>query len=278
MQDLGRIEIDITASAGEPGSTSATGGGGGDEGDAGGGGGGGTRGVLARIAAAMRGVVATITKFAMVLSAIGGVIAGVVNKVVDGLKRLHAITMEVHNALRDYSPAIQVAEMMNEIAMMQTKFRLAGTAGTGLAAMATEQGRIDRAMLELKTTVAGFGAAILTPILRLIARTLEIINAYVPRIQEMLAQLLTYIGELVRSLGGMFTAAGSSVFGTGLSRMFPGIFPGLVGSGQMLEVLGNKIITMADDVRAINRNTSPTSMVDINQPFLDDLRLMGAKI
>jgi Holliday junction resolvasome RuvABC endonuclease subunit len=277
MQDLGRIEIDITTSAGEPGSTSATGGGGGDEGGDGGGGRG-TRSVLSRIALAMRGVAGAIAKAGMVIAVIVGVIAKVVEKVIEGLKRLYAITMEVHNALRDYSPAIQVAEMMNEIAMMQTKFRLAGTAGTGLAAMATEQGRIDRAMLELKTTVAGFGAAILTPILRLSARTLEIINAYIPRIQEMLAQLLANFGELVRNAGAMFFSAHSSVFGTGLSRMFPTIAPGLFGTGLTLEVLGNKIITMADDVRAINRNTSPTSMVDINQPFLDDLRLMGAKI
>lgn len=277
MQDLGRIEIDITASAGEPGSTSATGGGGAGGGDEGGGGGG-VKGIAARIALAMRGVVATIVKFGAVLSAIGGVIAGVVEKVVDGLKRLHAITMEVHNALRDYSPAIQIAEMMNEIAMMQTKFRLAGSAGAGLAGMAAEQGRIDRAMLELKTTVAGFGAAILTPILRLIARTLELLNAYIPRIQEMLANILTYIGELVRSLGTMFSAAGSAMFSSGLNRMFPGIFPGIAGSGQFLQVLGDKIVTMADDVRAINRNTSPTSTIDINQPFLDDLRLMGANI
>lgn len=275
MQDLGRIEIDITASAGEPGSTSATGGGGAGGGDEGGGGGG-VKGIAARIALAMRGVVAAIVKFGAVLSAIGGVIAGVVGKVVDGLKRLHAITMEVHNDLRDYSPAIQIAEMMNEIAMMQTKFRLAGSAGAGLAGMAAEQGRIDRAMLELKTTVAGFGAAILTPILRLIARTLELLNAYIPRIQEMLANILTYIGELVRSLGTMFSAAGSSC--SGLNRMFPGIFPVIAGSGQFLQVLGDKIVTMADDVRAINRNTSPTSTIDINQPFLDDLRLMGANI
>lgn len=277
MQDLGRIEIDITASAGEPGSTSATGGGGAGGGDEGGGGGG-VKGIAARIALAMRGVVATIVKFGAVLSAIGGVIAGVVGKVVDGLKRLHAITMEVHNALRDYSPAIQIAEMMNEIAMMQTKFRLAGSAGAGLAGMAAEQGRIDRAMLELKTTVAGFGAAILTPILRLIARTLELLNAYIPRIQEMLANVLTYIGELVRSLGTAFSAAGSTMFGTGLSRMFPGIAPGLTATGGLFQVLGDKIVSMADDVRAINRNTSPTSTIDINQPFLDDLRLMGANI
>ena len=254
MQDLGRIEIDITASAGEPGSTSATGGGGGG-GDEGGGGGGG-KGISARIALAMRGVVATIVKFGAVLSAIGGVIAGVVGKVVDGLKRLHAITMEVHNALRDYSPAIQIAEMMNDIAMMQTKFRLAGSAGAGLAGMATEQGRIDRAMLELKTTVAGFGAAILTPILRLIARTLELLNAYMPRIQEMLANVLTYIGELVRSLGTAFSAAGSSMLGTGLSRMFPGIAPGLMGTGGLFQVLGDKIVSMADDVRTIKDRKS----------------------
>ena len=272
MQDLGRIVIDIN----EKGSAKA-------EGISGVGQMAGAEGG-AEAAAAASGEISTLATAAGFASTAFTAVAGVftvltkvVGEVGKALLALNRFVLEVASDLRDYSPGIQLAEMQNQIAMVNTRFRMGMQYGGAIGAQMLEVGRIDRAFVEIRSAFAGMGAIFLRPITKYVADVLDNLKEYLPKFTEAMAKAAEAVAVMVQlsSYGGT-----SSV----LARMAVGYTHGAQGQRLFDEMqpgggIAAAFREMARDLRALNRKT-PDPKIDsgaLNQPFLADLKLMGMK-
>lgn len=181
----------------------------------------------------------------------------------DSLMKLHQFIMAAADDLREFSPAIQLADMTNEIAMTMQKFRLGMVVGPAIANQVAQAGRIERSLSQIRSFAAGVGAAFLAPITENVAKILEQLVAYLPKLVEILSSVTQGIAE-------MFNKLGSSLLFSGISPMFG-------GSLMMISTtLQTKVVPALNQIA---RNTQqPIDFTAVNQPFLNDLRLMGAKI
>lgn len=181
----------------------------------------------------------------------------------DSVMKLHQFIMSAANDLREFSPAIQLADMTNEIAMTMQKFRLGMVVGPAIANQVAQAGRIERSLSQIRSFAAGVGAAFLAPITENVAKILEQVVAYLPKLVEILSSVTQGIAE-------MFNKLGSSLLFSGISPMFG-------GSLMMISTtLQTKVVPALNQIA---KNTQqPIDFTAQNQPFLNDLRLMGAKI
>lgn len=181
----------------------------------------------------------------------------------DSVMKLHQFIMAAADDLREFSPAIQLADMTNEIAMTMQKFRLGMVVGPAIANQVAQAGRIERSLAQIRSFAAGVGAAFLAPITENVAKILEQVVAYLPKLVEILSSVTQGIAE-------MFNKLGSSLLFSGISPMFG-------GSLMMISTtLQTKVVPALNQIA---RNTQqPIDFTAQNQPFLNDLRLMGAKI
>ena len=181
----------------------------------------------------------------------------------DSVMKLHQFIMAAADDLREFSPAIQLADMTNEIAMTMQKFRLGMVVGPAIANQVAQAGRIERSLAQIRSFAAGVGAAFLAPITENVAKILEQLVAYLPKLVEILSSVTQGIAE-------MFNKLGSSLLFSGISPMFG-------GSLMMISTtLQTKVVPARNQIA---RNTQqPIDFTAVNQPFLNDLRLMGAKI
>ena len=257
MQDLGRIVIDIN----EQGSAKA-------EGISGVGQMAGAENGAEAAAAASEeiGALASAAGFASVaFAAVAGVftvLTKVVGEVGKALLALNRFVLEVASDLRDYSPGIQLAEVQNQIAMVNTRFRMGMQYGGAIGAQMLEVGRIDRAFVETKAVLAGIASIFLKPITKAVADLLEFVKAGIPKIIEILAVFMDGIGKIFESISNASDAlmlpSWLTSSATGMSKLF---------------------YQMGSDLRSLNRKT-PDQKIDygaLNQPFLADLKLMGMK-
>lgn len=203
-----------------------------------------------------------------------GMLVKAVGEVGKALMALNQFVMEVASDLRDYSPGIQLAEMQNQLAMVNTKFRMGMQYGGAIGAQMTEVGRIERAFVEIKSAFGGIGAVFLRPITKMVADIADVLKDSLPSIIEFLAKVADAIAEMFKNSSAatdMATWLGSklgmpSLLGLGLAG---GIF-----SAKMVQVFTQ----MGIDLRAIKHNTDPKiDYSKMNEPFLSDLRLMGVK-
>ena len=181
----------------------------------------------------------------------------------DSVMKLHQFIMSAADDLREFSPAIQLADMTNEIAMTMQKFRLGMVVGPAIANQVAQAGRIERSLAQIRSFAAGVGAAFLAPITENVAKILEQVVAYLPKLVEILSSVTQGIAE-------MFNKLGSSLLFSGISPMFG-------GSLMMISTtLQTKVVPALNQIA---KNTQqPIDFTAQNQPFLNDLRLMGAKI
>jgi len=254
MQDLGRIVIDIN----EQGSAKAEGISGianMAEGE-----GGGATEAIAEVGALAEVASTAAVAFTAVVGAFAA-LAKVVGKVGEALMALNRFVMEVANDLHDFSPGIQIAEMQNQIAMVYTKFRLGMQYGGAIGGQMLEVGRIDRSLLELKSAAGGIGAVFLKPITKFVADILDYVKGFIPKVIEYLASYADSLGKFFEMISN-----GSSKLG----------LPAWLSSSAMS--LSKSFYQIGQDLRAIKRNTDPAiDYAAMNEPFLQDLRLMGVQ-
>jgi phage-related tail protein len=268
MQDLGRIVIDIN----EQGSAKAEG----ISGIANMGQSGGSASSAMEELGMSAESVGAFAELSVAASAIAGVFAVISNAVVKttkALMELNTFVLQMANELREYSPGIQLAEMQNQIAMVNTKFRMGMQYGGAIGAQMLEVGRIDRSLLELKSAAAGIGAVFLKPITKMIADITEMLRDNIPKMIQFFASLSDAMATYSEFMMRLFV---------GLSQIFMGVSPGLgamfLGGNIVWAKLMQMFTQMGIDLRAIKNNTDPR--IDygaLNEPFLQDLRLMGVK-
>jgi len=267
MQDLGRIVIDINEQGG--GQTEGISGVG-DMDDGGGG--------MAEAAEDI-GAMASAASFASTaFTAVAGVFAvmtKVVNEVGKALLALNRFVLEVANDLRDYSPGIQLAEMQNQIAMVNTRFRMGMQYGGAIGAQMLEVGRIERTFVELRSSLAAMGAIFLRPITKYIADILEYVKSFLPAIAEGLAAFAEAVSKIVeaRKTATDYIAAGMSYVWNGQQGYDISMATNEGSAGAKL------LRDIARSLRNLDRK-APDQKIDygaMNEPFLADLRLMGMK-
>jgi hypothetical protein len=200
--------------------------------------------------------------------AMATVVVGAITKAfkmaIDAVMRLHQFIMGVASDLREFSPAIQIADMTNEIAMTMEKLRLGGIAGPAIAAQIQQAGRIERSLLTIKSFAAGVGAAFLAPMTEALAKILEAIVGFLPKILEALPNVVDATADLMQR-------GGAGLLSSGLG--FGGIGMGMIMLGGVLKT------QVVPTLQQIARNTQPQyDFTAANEPFVNDLRLMGARI
>lgn len=200
--------------------------------------------------------------------AMATVVVGAITKAfkmaIDAVMRLHQFIMGVASDLREFSPAIQIADMTNEIAMTMEKLRLGGIAGPAIAAQIQQAGRIERSLLTIKSFAAGVGAAFLAPMTEALAKILEAIVGFLPKILEALP-------NAVKATADLMQRGGAGLLSSGLG--FGGIGMGMIMLGGVLKT------QVVPTLQQIARNTQPQyDFTAANEPFVNDLRLMGARI
>lgn len=189
-------------------------------------------------------------------------LVGAVRKAIDGLVAMHRFIMDFADDIREFSPAIQLADMQNEIEAVRTKMGLAAGTGAAIGSQILQAGRIERSILQIRGFVAGIGAVFLAPITKMIADLLEWLQKFLPRVIEAIAAILDGIGNFI----------GTILPGSGVAKL-------LGVSDVTLRNVAQTFYQMAADIRSIKQNTSPMqNYTALNQPFIDDLRLMGARI
>lgn len=270
MQDLGRIVIDIN----EKGSAKA-------EGISGVGQMAGAESGSEAAAAASEeiGALASAAGFASTaFTAVAGVftvLTKVVTEVGKALIALNRFVLEVANDLRDYSPGIQLAEMQNQIAMVNTRFRMGMQYGGAIGAQMLEVGRIERSFVELRSGLAAVGAIFLKPITRYLADMLDYAKTFLPTIASGLAAIL----DAARAV---LEARQNSIDSTAAAMSY--IWNGQQGYDISMATnerspAAQLLKDIARSLRNIDRK-QPDQKIDygaLNQPFLADLKLMGMK-
>lgn len=269
MEDLGRIIIDVNAA-----------------GEGGGGGGGGSLAALRGGAGTVGGIIAgnlsqAGIRGAMGLPAVGGMVAemlSVVKKtglvglaittvlgglviqiqaVVTGFKVLARMADNLADAIADMDPSVLVARAQNEILMFQERLQASARFGGVMGGYETAGGRLDRAMFRLSASLGGIAAAVLTPLLNIAAYLADVIEKKaIPVIVDTAKKILLAIAQVFMDLANMY---GES----------PKMFWGFLAMSTSLSSMANSLGTLAN-----NSNQQTAS----NQPFIDDLRLMGARI
>ena len=200
--------------------------------------------------------------------AMATVVVGAITKAfkmaIDAVMRLHQFIMGVASDLREFSPAIQIADMTNEIAMTMEKLRLGGIAGPAIAAQIQQAGRIERSLLTIKSFAAGVGAAFLAPMTEALTKILEAIVGFLPKILEALP-------NAVKATADLMQRGGAGLLSSGLG--YGGIGMGMIMLGGVLKT------QVVPTLQQIARNTQPQyDFTAANEPFVNDLRLMGARI
>lgn len=166
--------------------------------------------------------------------------------------------------IRDYSPAIQAAEMQNEIAMTLTRFRVGGGLGGEFTAQIQQQGRVERSLVQISGYAAAIGSKFLGPILKAIADILDEVVTNLPKITQTIADVIEQVGSFIKNVLPTLMMAMNPLAGMAGTAMFQGL-------GVVLEQI-------AGNVRKIERNTKPDeNLAEVNRPFMDDIRLMTGR-
>lgn len=259
MQDLGRIVIDINE-----------GGGGKTEGVSGIGNiaeaaGGEAEGAEAAAAAAEElGALAAVSAgvaaaFAAIATVVVGAVA-VLKQVIKAMQWMHVQIMDFASSIADFSPDIALAEMDNQLKMAETKFQMGAAVGGQIAGYIGEIGGIERTITEIRGYMAGIFAAILKPIMRAVNAGLDYLKQFLPAIIDGIASLIDGLGNFMDGFA-----------------QFAGRFSDSVGNA--IGVVAHAVHDMAKDIRSIKTNTQKDpNFSQINQAFINDLRLMGARI
>lgn len=202
----------------------------------------------------MLAVAAKASLIGLAVTAALGAVVGVAKLVTGTFKMLDNAAAGLTETLAEMSPAVMVTRMRNELMMFTSRMRLAGETGAVLAAREEALGRIERSMFRLGSVVGVIGARFLTPIYDLLASILEAVERNIDVIQT-----------VVRAIGDIYAFIGRTLS-----------FIGNLGLGAFYNVIAAILNQIASALGIVARNTTPEYQG--NEPFIQDLRLMGVPI
>lgn len=248
MQDLGKITIDIN----EGGGSSAGGAGGSNLSD-----------ILPSKSDLAVGLVGNlmgpvVAAVAIAVKKIAEHLIAAAVKIYEAFMQLRRWVLEFADDIREYSPAVQLADLGNEMAMMGEKMRAAQMGGALVSSVVSAEGQVERSMFRIRSVLATAGAAVVAPVMQLVAKALKYLETWLP-------QIIDTIGKIIEMIGRAIQTAAS-------------FLPESMG-GNFFKKLGLSIEAIGNDVRGIKINTEPEiDFSELNEPFLNDLRLMGARV
>jgi hypothetical protein len=241
MQDLGKITIDIN----EGGGSSA------------GGASGGMSSSLPKLSSVSEMIGPVISALASAAKVVAGLAIKAAKQIYEAFMKLRQFVLAFVDDIREYSPAVQLADLGNEMAMIGEKMRAANMGGKLAANVVSAEGEVERSMFRIKSVLATAGAAIVGPIMRQLARALQYLETWLPKILDTIGKILEWLGSAIQTA----------------SKLLP------PNPGGFFKELGSSIEKIGKDIREINLNTKPNvNFSELNKPFLDDLRLMGARV
>jgi len=246
MQDLGKITIDINEGGG-----SSAGGAAGGMGDSASD----SLPMLASVSAMLGPVIGALAAASKV--AVDFAIKAA-KQIYEAFMKLRQFVLEFADDIREYSPAVQLADLGNEMAMLGEKMRAAKMGGALVANVVSAEGQVERSMFRIRSVLATAGAAVVAPIMQQIAKALKYLETWLPQIIDTIGKVIEMIGRAIQSAASFL--------------------PESMG-GNFFKKLGVSIEAIGSDIRAIKINTEPeVNFSELNEPFLNDLRLMGARV
>ena len=245
MQDLGKITIDINE------------GGGSSAGGAAGGMAGGMSGSLPKLSSISEMIGPVIGALASAAKIAASLAIKAAKQIYEAFMQLRQFVLAFVDDIREYSPAVQLADLGNEMAMMGEKMRAANMGGALAANVVSAEGEVERSLFRIRSVLATAGAAIVGPILKLVAKALQYLETWLPKIVDTIGKILEWLCNAIQVA----------------SKLLP------PNPGNFFKELGVSIEKIGKDIREINLNTKPgIDFSELNKPFLDDLRLMGARV
>lgn len=179
-------------------------------------------------------------------------------KIYQAFMKLREWVLKFADDIRQYSPAIMLEDLNNELQMMTTKMGAAQMGGRLTAGVVAQEGRVERSLFRMQAYLSTVSAAIVGPIMKGVANILEYLESWIPKI--------------IDAIGAMIEAFGIGI--QAVSNMLPAGY-----GGNFFKSLGKDIEKIGNDVRQVKMNTAPAvNYGDLNKPFINDLRLMGATI
>jgi flagellar biosynthesis protein FliQ len=179
-------------------------------------------------------------------------------KIYEAFMKLREWVLKFADDIRQYSPELMLADLNNELQMMITKMGAAQMGGRLTAGVVAQEGRVERSLFRMQAYLSTVSAAVVGPIMKAVANILEYLESWIPKI-------IDAIGAMIEALGLTIQA---------MSDILPAGY-----GGNFFKSLGKEIEKIGNDVRQVKMNTAPAvNFGDINKPFINDLRLMGATI
>jgi hypothetical protein len=179
-------------------------------------------------------------------------------KIYEAFMKLREWVLKFADDIRQYSPELMLADLNNELQMMITKMGAAQMGGRLTAGVVAQEGRVERSLFRMQAYLSTVSAAVVGPIMKAVANILEYLESWIPKI-------IDAIGAMIEALGLTIQA---------MSNILPAGY-----GGSFFKSLGKEIEKIGNDVRQVKMNTAPAvNFGDINKPFINDLRLMGATI
>jgi uncharacterized protein YukE len=189
--------------------------------------------------------------------ALGAMVAGLKMAV----RAVAAFTEKVGEYSGRISAARAKADVEREMAKIRAPRGLAGVAG---AEFESAMGGLEAAFTRLQAAFAPLLSTFAIPALRAL---------------EMVVDALAWIGELVNKWFGTITAILGAVIAAIGIALIATLNPIGIAVGLALTGIGAGVVYMGQKLSQIDKNTRPKDdFTDANAPFLNDLRLMGAKI
>jgi len=195
---------------------------------------------------------------ALLLKKFGEVLIKAATKIYEAFMKMREWVLKFAEDIRQYSPAIMLADLNNELQMMTTKMGAAQMGGRLTAGVVAQEGRVERSLFRMQAYLSTVSAAVVGPIMKGVANILEYLESWIPKI--------------IDAIGAMIEAFGIGI--QAVSNMLPAGY-----GGNFFKSLGKDIEKIGNDVRQVKMNTAPAvNYGDLNKPFINDLRLMGATI
>lgn len=190
--------------------------------------------------------------------------------VVKTLMKVREMMRSLTDEVRDISPQVALGEAQADLIRLRAQLETNASVGHLLGQQVNAQARLDAAIMRFKATaVETLGPYVLMAMEGMI----NIVNSFVEGIRAVL--------DAIGGPGGLMASIGTfikSIYSSPLIKAMALFNPALGAVAGPMQLLGEQLERMGQDVAQIKRNTRPDEIGDSNQPFLQDLRFMGVPI
>lgn len=216
------------------------------------------------------GVAAAAAKVILPVGIALAVVGSAAYVAVKGLMMVRDTMRGLTDELRDISPQVALGEAQAQLIRLKSQLEANAAVGGLLGKQVNVQARLDAAIMKFKvTTVEALG-----PLVNMAMEGMvRIVESFVAGMREIL--------DAIGGPGGLMASIGTfikSVYSSPIVKALALFNPALSAVAGPMVMLGESLERIGRDVSQIKRNTQQELAGEANEPFLQDLRIMGVPI